>query len=129
MPREESRYPADWLRLAEKDLRRVQRALRDDDPELAGFCLQQSIEKFLKGFLLAKGWKLERIHDLGKLLDDARAYEPDLGRFRDACHRITDYYVVERYPLVAEAGPSPEDVRQSLEGVRDLIERMRNAAR
>lgn len=40
MPREESRYPEDWLRLAEKDLGRVERALRDDDPELAGFCLQ-----------------------------------------------------------------------------------------
>ena len=129
MPAEESRYPADWLRLAEKDLKRVARALRDDDPELAGFCLQQAVEKFLKAFLLANGWKLERIHDLGRLLDEARTYDPDLSRFRDACQRITDYYVVERYPLIPDAGPSSEEVQRSLEAARELIEKIRNATR
>ena len=93
---DESRYPADWMRLAEKDLRRVERALRDDDPDLAGFCLQQAIEKFLKAFLLARGWNLKRIHDLGRLLDEARAHDEGLLRFRPACQRITDYYVVKR---------------------------------
>jgi hypothetical protein len=56
MPREESRYPDDWLRIAEKDLARTERSLDDGDPELAGCCLQQAIEKFLKAFLLTKGW-------------------------------------------------------------------------
>ncbi len=32
MPGEESRYPAAWLRLAEKDLKRVKRAPRDEHP-------------------------------------------------------------------------------------------------
>ena len=36
MPPKESRYPNDWLALAEKDLLRVTRSLRDKDPELAG---------------------------------------------------------------------------------------------
>jgi hypothetical protein len=40
MPLEESLIPADWLRIAEKDLLRVERALRDADPEAAGFWLQ-----------------------------------------------------------------------------------------
>ncbi len=31
----ESRYPKDWLALAERDLARVKRSLRDKDPELA----------------------------------------------------------------------------------------------
>jgi len=35
MPPKESRYPKDWLSLAEKDLVRVKRSLRDKDPELA----------------------------------------------------------------------------------------------
>ena len=129
MPADESRYPADWLRLAEKDLKRVERALRDEDPELWGFCLQQAVEKFLKAFLLANGWKLKRIHDLGRLLDEARAYDPELTLFRDACQRITDYYVVDRYPLIPAAGPAIEDVQHSLEAVRELIERIRNATR
>ena len=64
MPHEESLYPADWVRIAEKDLRRVDRLLDKHDPELAGFCLQQAVEKFLKAFLLSKGWRLRRIHNL-----------------------------------------------------------------
>jgi len=124
---EESRYPADWMRLAEKDLARVHRALRDEDPELAGFCLQQAVEKFLKAFLLARGWTLRRTHDLGRLLDEARAYDAGLTSFRDVCQQVTDYYVVERYPLVAESGPTLAEVKASLESVRGLIGRLRQA--
>jgi len=71
MPGDESVYPADWLRIAEKDLERVRSLLDGGDGELAGFCLQQAVEKFLKAFLLSKGWKLRRVHDLNTLLDDA----------------------------------------------------------
>jgi HEPN domain-containing protein len=44
MPSKESSYPKDWLVLAEKDLVRAKRSLRDKDPELAAFCLQQAVE-------------------------------------------------------------------------------------
>ena len=47
MPREESLYPADWLRIAEKDLGRVKHLLHAHDAEAAGFYLQQAVEKFL----------------------------------------------------------------------------------
>jgi HEPN domain-containing protein len=67
MSPQESLYSADWLRIAEKDLRRARRSLGDNDPEMAGFCLQQAIEKFLKAFLLSKGWQLRRIHSLEAL--------------------------------------------------------------
>ncbi len=86
---EESRYPDDWFRVAEKDLNRAERSLRDDDPELAGFCLQQAVEKFLKAFLLRKGRELRRIHDLEALLDDAVTYDPSLEQFRPICQRVT----------------------------------------
>ena len=129
MPPRESRYPNDWLALAEKDLVRVNRSLRDKDPELAAFCLQQAVEKFLKAFLLSKGWKLRRIHDLEALLDDAMAHDPSLDQFRNACQKITDYYVVERYPLTVEAGFTAEEVRASLEAAGQLIEKLRQGMR
>lgn len=125
MPPKESPYPKDWLTLAEKDLARVKRSLRDRDPELAAFCLQQAVEKFLKAFLLSKGWKLRRIHDLEALLDDAMAYDPSLDQFRDLCRKITNYYIVERYPLAVRGGLTQEDVRASLKAAQRLIERIR----
>ncbi len=82
MPREESLYPADWLRIAEKDLGRVEHLLGVQDPEAAGFYLQQAVEKCLKAFLLSKGWDLERTHDLEALLNEALTHDPSLEQYR-----------------------------------------------
>jgi HEPN domain-containing protein len=56
MPRNESLYPVDWLRIAEKDFVRAQHLLSIHDSEASGFYFQQAVEKFLKAFLLSKGW-------------------------------------------------------------------------
>lgn len=125
MPHEESLYPADWLRIAEKDLRRVEHLLGVHDPEAAGFFLQQAVEKFLKAFLLSKGWELERIHDLEALLNEALAYDPSLEPFRAVCQMITGFYLVERYPFITAAGLTEDDVRHSLAQVKGLIEKLR----
>ena len=69
MPHEGPQYPKDWLRVAEKDLGRVSSLLAISDPQAAGFFLQQAVEKFLKAFLLSKGWILQRTHDLEALLN------------------------------------------------------------
>ena len=125
MPHEESRYAADWLRLAQRDLERVGRLLDVHDPALAGFCLQQAVEKFLKAFLLSRGWQLKRIHNLDALLDDAITYDASLENFRSACQKITAFYFVERYPFVMEIGVTEEDVQSSLTHVEVLIEKLR----
>lgn len=127
MQPEESLYPAHWLRIAEKDWMRVMRLLDAGDAELAGLCLQQALEKFLKAFLLSKGWHLRRTHNLDALLDDAVGYDSFLGRVQGVCQRITAFYFVERYPLVIEGGVTEEDVRVSLEQVAALVERLRAA--
>jgi len=125
MPREESFYPADWLRIAEKDLGRVKHLLHAHDAEAAGFYLQQAVEKFLKAFLLSKGWQLERIHDLETLLNEALRYAPSLESYRPACQKITAFYFIERYPFITEVSVTEEDVRGSLKQVEGLIETLR----
>jgi len=126
MAREESLYPADWLRIAEKDLARAKHLLDIQDAEAAGFFLQQAAEKFLKAFLLSKGWKLERIHDLEALLNAALAHDPSMEQFRLACQKITGFYFVERYPFIIEASLTEDDVRSALDQVGGLIERIRH---
>ncbi|MCZ7542586.1 MAG: HEPN domain-containing protein [Anaerolineae bacterium] len=116
---------ADWLRIAEKDWERAAWLLDQHDSGLAGFCLQQAVEKFLKAFLISQGWELRRTHDLEALLDDVSAYETSLVSFRDVCQRITAFYFAERYPLIMETGITEENVRASLEQVRALVEWLR----
>jgi len=75
-------YPAEWFAKAEQDLARVQRRLDEGDTEDAAFHLQQAVEKALKGYLLARGWKLRKIHDVEALLDEAVTGNTALEVFR-----------------------------------------------
>ncbi|GAI96928.1 unnamed protein product [marine sediment metagenome] len=124
MPGEESLYPGDWLRIAEKDWKRVEGLLKED-PELAGFCLQQAVEKFFKAFLLSKGWRLRRIHSLDALLDDTLEYDPTIEGFRKVCQQISGFYFVERYPVMLESELTGKEVRDALNEVQGLIEKLR----
>lgn len=125
MPPNESRYPDDWFRLAERDRQRVARCLADSDASLAGFCLQQAVEKALKGFLLQQGQPLRRIHDLEALLDDAVVFDQALEQFRPACQRITNFYMIERYLLVGVGAITLDDVRASVAAVEPIFEHLR----
>ncbi len=122
MPPRNSNYPEDWLRIARKDWARVEMLLKEDDPALAGFCLQQAVEKFLKAFLLSRGWRLRRIHNLDALLEDALQYNASLETYRAVCQRITAFYIVERYPFGMENEVTKNDVTEALNQVKDLVE-------
>lgn len=122
---DDTRYAREWLGFAEKDLGRVIRALHENDPEIAGFFLQQAVEKFLKAFLLSKGWKLVRTHNLAALLDEADSHNASFGGFRLVCHDISLYYLDSRYPATLTGGWSEQDVRDSLRDVQGLIEQIR----
>lgn len=124
MPLEDSTYPEDWLPIAKKDLGRVDLMLDSADADGAGFYLQQSLEKYLKAFLLSKGWRLRRIHNLELLLNDALAYDSSLEEFRALCQEVTDYYMLDRYPFMGSAGITIEDVKEAMDGAKRLIERL-----
>jgi HEPN domain-containing protein len=125
MQRNDSLYPPDWLAIAEKDLLRIEWSLRENDPEIAGFFLQQSVEKFLKAFLLLHSWTLRRIHTLSVLLDDAVQYESSLERYRLACQRIALFYMDSRYPSALLTGVTENDVRHWQGQIVGLIEQIR----
>jgi len=56
----DSIIPEDWKKVAKKDWERIKRQLAYKDPEAAAYLLQQSLEKYLKAFLLQHGWKLRK---------------------------------------------------------------------
>lgn len=78
--------PASWFAYGDRDLESAEILLAHDGSlAIAGFHLQQAIEKHLKGFLLAKGQALRRIHDLEVLLQEAIAFDSTLSDYLDAC--------------------------------------------
>ena len=117
----ESLYPHDWFRIGSKEINRAKLLLNMGDFEGAGFNIHQAVEKYLKGFLLSRGWKLRRIHDLEALLKDAVGYEPSFDRFHNDCQKITEYYIEDRYPSLVTSILTEEEVRSSIESTNDLI--------
>ncbi len=129
MPPKDSLYPRDWFRIADKDLRRAEHLLSMDDPEGAGYHLQQAVEKYLKGFLLSKGWRLKRVHDLEVLLNDALKYERTLEQYRTLCQKVSGYYVIDRYPLTAAATLTEKEVQLSMDEAKKLIKHLKTLAK
>jgi len=121
----ESLYPKDWAEKAKDDLKRVKVLLSVKDTAGAGFHLQQAIEKYLKAYLLSKGWTLEYIHDLPKLLNYAKKYNPDLENFRTLCERVTVYYISERYPFYEVIPPSRKEMEEALKQSLKLIRKIK----
>jgi HEPN domain-containing protein len=116
-----SLYPSDWIKIAKKDWERIQVMLKNGDAEAAGYFLQQSLEKYLKAFLLQKGWRLKKIHTLHTLLNEAVKYKPELEAFRGLCERVTGYYFAERYPGLTEEQLSCEEIRKHMQEAEDFI--------
>ncbi len=121
---EDSLIPEDWKNIARKDWERVKRNLRDNDPESAGFYLQQSLEKYLKAFLLQHGWRLRKIHELHYLLNEAVVYDQTLESFRKLCERVSGYYIADRYPFLIPSELSCEDIKNHLEEAKKFIQTM-----
>lgn len=118
----DSSYPADWLEVARRDWRRVHMLLSAGDAELAAYLLEQCLEKYLKAYLLERGWQLRRTHLLARLLDEAAALDRRLETYKVLCERVSGYLLVGRYPLLGVAKLELEQVRDDAREARGLIQ-------
>lgn len=119
--RQDSLYPADWRAVGRQDWHRIHVMLVDGDAEAAGLFLQQSLEKFLKAYLLGKGWRLKKVHTLQSLLDEAAIHDRALLPFRSQCERVSAFYMAERYPTLGGTGLEIDEVKPLLPESRALI--------
>ncbi len=91
--------PQDWLFLAEERLRAADALFSHEGSTLSGVeLLQESIERFLKAFLVSRGWPLRKVHDLAFLLDECVAREPRFEVFQDLAESLTEQFWAQHYP-------------------------------
>jgi HEPN domain-containing protein len=119
--RRESLLSEDWFEKAARDMRRVEILLAADDVEGAGFHLQQATEKYLKGYLLGKGWQLRRTHDLEVLLNETMAHDSRFEKYLDDCIMVREFYVQERYPFIGSPPPPRSELESALEAIREMV--------
>jgi len=71
---------------------------RKEHYDVAVFHIHQAIEKYLKGYLIHKGWELKKIHDLELLITEAMNFNADFQEYLDLGRKLTAFYYEERYP-------------------------------
>ena len=101
--------PESWFNKARRDLKSARVVLADDDIEGALVHLQQSVEKLLKGWLIERGWKLERTHALTDLLAEVEVHGINLPWFADSADTLMKAFLLMRYPS-EEPVPSEREV-------------------
>ena len=123
------RQVEDWILLAEKDLCAAQVLLKEEHPltNIVAFHCQQTIEKYLKSFLIEKDIPLIKTHDLIKLYGMVKEIK-DLGIDEEKLITINEVYIESRYPgelgLISDGMPSYEQAEEFMTfayEVKDLI--------
>lgn len=92
--------PEAWFEKAEHDLEMIRRAMATEGApwDMVTFHAQQAAEKYLKGFLVARGIDPPKIHDLRSLLSLCREYDAALAPLDNDCHALTQLGWMSRYP-------------------------------
>jgi HEPN domain-containing protein len=120
-----------WLSYAEEDLSVAKRELNAERPSYHTICFlcQSAAEKYLKGYLILKGWRLKRAHDLVVLLRECSEYGSQLSDLLEEGAVLNEYAVTGRYPGdlafdtigEAEASEAVQAVEHIADRVRELF--------
>jgi len=113
----------EWVSKAEKDFDEARFLFNNDRPlEHVAFFLHQSVEKYLKGFLISKGWELEKTHDLVKLIRDAIGFDKSLAEFMPLMSDMANYYIESRYPIGLLIEYDRNEIEKSLESTQTFVD-------
>jgi len=122
-PRKPVETPQAWFRLAEENLLVAEQALFANMPAFHTICFlaQSAAEKYLKGYLIAHGWSLEKTHDIVVLLGLCAEYNSTFEHLLDGGVVLNEYVVAGRYPgdlAFEEMGKT--EVEEAVEIVRQI---------
>jgi HEPN domain-containing protein len=122
--------PAEWLRFAEENLGVAQREMGHESPAFRTVCFlcQSAAEKYLKGYLIAQGWTLEKTHDIVVLLGLCADYNEGFAPLLEGGAILNEYIVAGRYPgdLAMEAinKAEAEEALAIVRQIRELVKKL-----
>ena len=127
-PKRPVETPREWWRYAEEDLSVAEREMQAGSKAYRTICFlcQSAAEKFLKGYLIAQGWTLERTHDIVALLELATQFEVGWESMLTEGAVLNEYIVAGRYPgdVVLEEIGKPQ-AAEALDAVRHIRSHLR----
>jgi HEPN domain-containing protein len=108
--------PEAWFSKAESDYLTIRKGMVGDDVpwDAVAFHAQQAAEKYLKGFLVARGSVVPKIHDLVSLLTHCRRHDPSLESLSADAELLTRLGWASRYPDTP-GDPQEADSREAVQ--------------
>jgi HEPN domain-containing protein len=94
---------AEWVQYAQEDYNLAVTIVKTHSPypvpiRIVCYQCQQSAEKILKAYMIAKEGERTKTHDLEKLLEQCARHSSDFSRFDTACATLSTYVAASRYP-------------------------------
>lgn len=119
----------EWFEFAKRDLESALFLLNMYPLPLEIICYhcQQSAEKYLKGYIILKGGKSVKTHDLMMLNNMCCKHDKGFEDIEDDCVELVSYGVQVRYPY--EMMIEERDMKEAIESakkIKDFIERKVN---
>ena len=112
----------EWFERGRHDFEVAKIVLTEEEYlDVALFHIHQAVEKYLKGFLILKGWELKKIHDLEVLITEAVSFDVVFQKYLDFGRKLTAFYYEGRYPTGPITSYSKEEVREMLETAEEII--------
>jgi len=122
----DEKNPEDWMFLARERLQAADALFQALGATYSGVeLLQEAVERFLKAYLISKGWELQKIHNLSTLLDHSVAFDDRFKAHADLSENLTVQFWAQHYPGddLSEVGLDYPDLRQQAGKLIALIER------
>jgi HEPN domain-containing protein len=110
----------EWFKIAAKDFAAAE-YLQNMHPipfDIICYHCQQSVEKYLKGYLALRGEEIKKTHDLTRLNKSCQEYDKAFKQIEDDCLMLTDYAVNIRYPFPLEINEN--DMGVALQGAERI---------
>ena len=91
----------EWIEKADEDFEFALVNLHEGKPFIAQICFhfQQSAEKYLKGYIVAKDLEFRKTHDLSMLLSICISQNSAFEALSEECEYLNTFYVESRYPV------------------------------
>ena len=71
--------------------------------------------------MIYHGWKLEKIHDIVKLLKEAIKFDDSFKEYLEFARFVTDFYFESRYPVGCDFEYTKEEMQEVIERSNKLI--------
>jgi HEPN domain-containing protein len=114
----------EWFERGRHDLEVAKILLAEEEYlDVVLFHIHQAVEKYLKGYLIYKGWKLKKIHDLEMLITEAVTFDVEFQKYLDFGRKLTAFYSEERYPPGPITSYSKKETGEMLKTAEEIINR------